>query len=106
MLIAPWSGMGALTRSPIGVIRSSPETRKIIIDSIREVYRVARANKVEIGEKTIDDTIDFIDQLPPEGTASMQRDILWKDDLRNCMSSAAQLSGKVKPVVFGPRQTD
>jgi len=76
MLIAPWSGMGALTRSLIGVIRSLPETREILIDSIREVYRVARANNVEIGEKTIDDTIDFIDQLPPEGTASMQRNIM------------------------------
>jgi len=76
MLIAPWSGIGALTRSPIGVIRSLPETREMLVDSIREVYKVARANKITLEEKSIDETIDFIDGVPPEGTASMQRDIM------------------------------
>jgi len=76
MLIAPWSGVGALTRSPIGVIRSLPETRELLLDSIREVFEVAQASGIEIEEKAVNDTIDFIDQLPQEGTASMQRDIM------------------------------
>jgi 2-dehydropantoate 2-reductase len=76
MLIAPWSGVGALTRSPIGVIRSLPETRELLLDSIREVFEVAQASGIEIEEKAVNDTIDFIDQLPPEGSASMQRDIM------------------------------
>jgi 2-dehydropantoate 2-reductase len=76
MLIAPWSGMGALTRSPIGVIRRLPETRELLLDSIREVFEVAQASGIEIEEKAVNDTIDLIDQLPPEGTASMQRDIM------------------------------
>lgn len=76
MLIAPWSGIGALTRSPIGVFRSQPETRKLLVTSVREVFEVARANGVEIAEGAIDAIVDFMDQLPPEGTASMQRDIM------------------------------
>ena len=76
MLIAPWSGMGAVTRMPIGVFRSLPETRSMLVDSIREVYAVARSHGVEIEEKAIAETVDFIDRLPPEGTASMQRDIM------------------------------
>ncbi len=75
MLIAPWGGMGALTRMPIGIFRSLPETREMLIDSIREVYDVARANNVDIEEQALSDTINFIDKLPAEGTASMQRDI-------------------------------
>jgi len=76
MLIAPWGGVGAITRSPIGIFRSMPETRKILIKSIQEVFDVAHANGVKIEEGAVDATIGFIDQLPPDGTASMQRDIM------------------------------
>ena len=76
MLIAPWSGVGAVTRMPIGVFRSLAETRELLMGSIREVYTVARAHGVDIEEKAIAETIDFIDRMPPEGTASMQRDIM------------------------------
>jgi 2-dehydropantoate 2-reductase len=76
MLIAPWSGIGALTRSPIGVIRSLPETRAMLMNSIREVYDVARADGVPVEKKAIEDAMAFIDGLPFEGTASMQRDIM------------------------------
>ena len=76
MLIASWGGLGAITRSTIGIIRSLPETRKILIKSIQEVFDVAHANGVKIEEGAVNATIAFIDQLPPDGTASMQRDIM------------------------------
>ena len=76
MLIAPWSGIGALTRSPIGVFRSIPETRDLLTGCIREVFEVARASQVGIGEDVVEGIIGFIDKLPPDGTASMQRDIM------------------------------
>ena len=76
MLIAPWSGIGALTRTPIGVLRSLPETRQILVDAIGEVQAVAQATGIGIEETAIQDTIDLIDKLPPGGTASMQRDIM------------------------------
>ena len=76
MLIAPWGGIGALTRSPIGVFRSIPETRDLLTGSVREVFAVARASKVDIAEDVVEGIIGFIDKLPPDGTASMQRDIM------------------------------
>jgi len=76
MLIAPWSGLGALTRAPIGVIRGIPETRAMLLQSIREVFTVARANGVPLEEKAVDATLGLVDGMPPQGTASMQRDIM------------------------------
>jgi 2-dehydropantoate 2-reductase len=76
MLVAPWGGIGALTRSPIGVIRGLPETRHMLLQSIREVHAVAQANGVRFDAAAADETLEFIDRLPPEGTASMQRDIM------------------------------
>ena len=76
MLIAPWGGVGALTRAPIGVIRSMPETREMLQTSIREVFSVARASGINIEEKSIAAAMGFIDQLAPEATSSMQRDIM------------------------------
>jgi 2-dehydropantoate 2-reductase len=76
MLMAPWGGLGALTRSPIGVVRSLPETREILLASVREVCAVARATGAGVDEKAIDATMGFIDRLAPEATTSMQRDIM------------------------------
>ena len=53
-----------------------PGTRKILIKSIQEVFDVAHANGVKSQEGAVNATIAFIDQLPPDGTASMQRDIM------------------------------
>ncbi len=44
--------------------------------SIREVFDVALAIGVDIAEKNVESIINFMDQLPPDGTASMQRDIM------------------------------
>ena len=76
MLSAPWSGIGAITRSPIGVFRSQPETRELMVKSIREVWEVAKAGKVDIEQSSVEGIVAFIDQIPAAGTASMQRDIM------------------------------
>lgn len=76
MLIAPWGGVGALTRAPIGVMRSVPETRAMLENSICEVFAVATAHDVILDAAAADNIIRFIDKLPHDGTASMQRDIM------------------------------
>ncbi|MBT8359444.1 MAG: 2-dehydropantoate 2-reductase [Deltaproteobacteria bacterium] len=76
IFIAPWSGVGALTRAPVGVLRSVDETRQLLLQAIQEVYQVGRASGVDLAESAVQATIDFIDQAPPQGTASMQRDIM------------------------------
>jgi 2-dehydropantoate 2-reductase len=76
MLIAPWGGVGGLTRAPIGVMRSIPETRAMLVASIQEVFAVALAHDVAMDAAAVDTIVGFIDKLPHSGTASMQRDIM------------------------------
>jgi 2-dehydropantoate 2-reductase len=76
ILIAPWSGVGAVTRTPVGVFRRLPETRQMLLQSIKEVFIVAIAHEVDLSKEVVEETMEFIDTLPEEGTASMQRDII------------------------------
>jgi 2-dehydropantoate 2-reductase len=76
LLIAAWSGLGALTRAPIGLIRTQPETRGMLQQALREIHAVAVAHRVALPHEAIRETLAFIDGLPPQGTASMQRDII------------------------------
>ncbi|MFC1515342.1 2-dehydropantoate 2-reductase [Thermodesulfobacteriota bacterium] len=75
ILIAPWSGVGAVTRAPVGVFRSLPETRQMLLQSMKEVFNTAISREVDLPKDVVEKTMEFIDALPEEGTASMQRDI-------------------------------
>ena len=76
ILIAPLSGVGAVTRAPAGVFRSLPETRQLLMELMKEVFNVAIARKIDLSKEVVEETLGFIDTLPEEGTASMQRDII------------------------------
>jgi len=76
ILIASWSGIGSITRAPVGVFRNVPETRQMLMDAMREVWCVAAAHQIDLPESAVDATMEFIDKLPEAGTASMQRDII------------------------------
>lgn len=76
VLIAAWSGMGAITRAPVGIFRSQPGTRQMLERTIFEIYDVARARDIDLPEDVVVKTMKFLDALPSEGTASMQRDIM------------------------------
>ena len=75
LFVTPWSGVGAVTRSPLGIIRDQPGTRRMLEQSMGEIYDVGRAHNIAFSKDIIDKTMDFVDSLLPEGTASMQRDI-------------------------------
>jgi 2-dehydropantoate 2-reductase len=76
LFIAPVSGLGAVTRAPIGVLRSRPETRELLERAMHEVLAVARAHGVALPNDAVAETLGFTDSLPAEGTTSMQRDIV------------------------------
>jgi len=76
VLIAAWSGMGAITRAPIGIFRSQPSTRQMLERTLFEIYDVGRARDINLPEDVVAKTMKFLDNLPLEGTASMQRDIM------------------------------
>jgi 2-dehydropantoate 2-reductase len=76
LFIAAFSGVGAVTRAPAGVLRTLPETRGMLENAMREVLAVAHARGIALSEESIPDTMALIDGLPSAGTASMQRDIM------------------------------
>jgi 2-dehydropantoate 2-reductase len=75
LFIAPFGGVGAVARAPIGVIRALPGTRSLIERAMHEIHAVARARGVRMAEDTVARALTYIDTLPPAGTASLQRDL-------------------------------
>ena len=76
LFIDPFGTVGGATRSPIGVMRSVPEIRALLDACLREVQAVGQAVGVSLGQDAIDRTMQRYDMLPPESTASMQRDLM------------------------------
>lgn len=74
LFFAPVSGVGSVTRSPIGSFRGPPPTRRLLEAAIREVAAVGARLDVPLGDVDVDSALDFIDRLPADGTSSMQRD--------------------------------
>jgi 2-dehydropantoate 2-reductase len=76
LFIAPFGGLGAVTRMPAGVTRKVPETRELLAAAMQEVSDLARARGITLGDDAVARTMRFVDGLPQDATASMQRDIV------------------------------
>jgi 2-dehydropantoate 2-reductase len=74
--IAPMGAAGGVTRAPVGVVRSLPETRAMLVALIEEVCVLARARGIPIRPDLLEWTLGRIDPLPPGATSSMVRDLL------------------------------
>lgn len=74
LLVTSLSGVGAVTRSPIGPIREYPPTRRMLVQSMVEIVTVATAHQVKLDPNFVEKTLAFIETFPPEATTSMQRD--------------------------------
>ena len=69
------SGTTATIRMPVGPIRSHPRTRALLLDAMREVVAVGRAEGVALPEDFAENRLAFCDQLPAEMSASMRTDL-------------------------------
>jgi 2-dehydropantoate 2-reductase len=67
--------IGAVTQAPIGVLRSVPETRRMIDQACQETLAVARAHGIPLADESPAKTMAALDTVPPGLTASLQRDI-------------------------------
>lgn len=75
VFITPMSGVGAITRVPLGVWRGIPESRRLAQTAVEEVVAVATARGVQLDEDVVARTMQRYDHLPPDSTASLQRDV-------------------------------
>ena len=76
LFIAPWGSLGAVTRLPVGPLRSAAESRARLIAALQEVAAISRANGMDFRDEIVQRTLASLDALPAETTSSMQRDIV------------------------------
>jgi len=76
LFIITFSGIAALTRSNIGVLRSSNYLRNMMLQTAKEIVKIANAKNILLTRVDIDRTFSIYDKLNPKTTASMQRDVM------------------------------
>jgi 2-dehydropantoate 2-reductase len=76
LFISAVSGIGAVTRVPMGMFRTPPGTRQMLEDALQECYSVALAHGINLPSDSVSTTLAYIDSLPSGTMASMQRDIM------------------------------
>jgi 2-dehydropantoate 2-reductase len=75
LFIAAVSGVGAVSRANVAEVRQLLPTRALLQQVMEEVAAVAAKRGVRLAPDIVARTLAFIDNMPGEGTASMQRDV-------------------------------
>ncbi len=73
--LSVFSGMTAVTRSPIGVIMKDPDLLEMLKAAVGEALAVARASGVPVAETIVEDVAGAYAALPPQAKASMLEDL-------------------------------
>ncbi len=76
LFVVGWGGVGAVTRAPVGVLRELPQTQALLRQSMTEIAMLGKARGVDLPADRVEKSLGFLSTLPPEGTTSMQRDIM------------------------------
>lgn len=69
------SATTATMRAPVGAVRAQPRARAMLLDAMREVVAVGRAEGVALAEDFAENRLAFCDSLPFEMSASMRNDL-------------------------------
>lgn len=76
LFICGVGGMTALTRLPIGEIRSCPESRAMLRAVMEEVAAVGQAKHIPLASDTVNQAMHFTDDLAPDSRASLYHDLV------------------------------
>lgn len=76
LTVSSWAGLGALSRSPMGVLRDQPETHALIDRAMDEGIAVGARRGHPLTAAYKSELWKFYDAMPADATASMQRDIM------------------------------
>ena len=75
VLVAGYSGVMALTRAPIGVVRAEPATLELLRDALREAEAVAHAMGVNIPQGLSEALVRRTEGMAPELKPSLLEDL-------------------------------
>lgn len=73
--LSVFSGMTAVTRSPLGVVVRDPQLFAIFKDALREATAVAHAKGIAVAASSVDDAAAAASALPPQTKSSMLEDL-------------------------------
>ena len=73
--LSVFSGMTAVTRSPLGVLRDDPELFAMLKDAVTEAMAVARAKGIAMPQSTVEDVATAYRALPAQTKSSMLEDL-------------------------------
>jgi 2-dehydropantoate 2-reductase len=101
-LLAPMSGMTALTRGPIGPVRANAESRALLQAAVEEAVAVGVALGTGLEPEDAARTLEFIDAVPAQMTSSMCHDLLAGkpievDGLSGAVARLAKENGVAAP---------
>jgi 2-dehydropantoate 2-reductase len=74
--ISAISGVCGVTRASVGVVRSLPETRQLLMLAMQEITAVAKASQIDLPPDFVTSTMKFIDNIAETTRPSMQRDLM------------------------------
>ncbi|MEQ9641195.1 MAG: 2-dehydropantoate 2-reductase [Alphaproteobacteria bacterium] len=76
MLLASMGGISATTRVPLARILDTPETWRLAREAMAEVVAVGNAQGVALSKQDIENTLAFVQTMPPTWRASLTVDLL------------------------------
>ena len=96
-LITTFGGVGGLARATIGQVREYAPTRALQLQSLAEARAVANARGIALTEADTDAILAQLDELSPESTTSMQRDIaaMRPNELEDLNGALVRLGAEV-----------
>jgi 2-dehydropantoate 2-reductase len=105
LMITAQAGMTAITRAPIGVVRTVPETWRMYRLIAEELAALARAEGVRLDASVVDAVVKAAEGLAPEALSSMYHDLaqgrrLELEALHGRALRSGQRLGVPMPTVF------
>lgn len=70
------SALLVVTHTNYGELRSTPETRRLLIELYTEIYQVALAAGIDLPDDIVERTMKAVDQFPAAANSSLTRDVL------------------------------
>ncbi len=75
VMLVGLSGLTALARQPIGVVRADPDLRAALVAAMRETSEIARAEGVALAADFVESRMKLVDAMQPDMRASMAHDL-------------------------------
>jgi 2-dehydropantoate 2-reductase len=71
-------GVSTLSRAPLGLVLSCPETRELLVEVMGEVQQLAQRKGIVLAKSAVSDAMDLIGTYKKQFKCSMLRDLEWR----------------------------